>query len=529
MFKNSLLIGQNLSYKIGQNNLFSSLNISLNKEKTGLVGRNGIGKTTLLRILTGELQPTNGVVHRNGKICYLPQDSVVYSKQSISSLLDVDQKLKAIEKINSGTYDSENYEILDDDWDIAERTKTLLEKLGLDPLDLSRKVESLSGGETTRVVLASLLLQKPVFLILDEPTNNLDSQSRSALHEVIGSFKGGCLIVSHDRALLSIMDNIIELSTLGLKTYGGNYKEYLIQKQTEEEAKERQLSDAQKLLRKTKKETQKNKEKHQQKIKKGGKDRLSRSHSKMLYDARKEKSQKTKSKLINKIDKQLEDAKNKLHEAKNKIENLKNLTFELVATKVHKSKIIIEVKNLTFGYLDCKPIINNFNLTLIGPKRIAISGPNGSGKTTLLKLLTNKLQPTSGSIKIGVDRLAYLDQKVEILNPHQTVLENFKKMNPQISETYCRLRLASFLFAHDAALNLVANLSSGERLRAALACILMAEKPPQLIILDEPTNHMDLYSIASIENALENYKGALIVVSHDETFLKNIAVEEKIA
>ena len=206
---------------------------------------------------------------------------------------------------------------------------------------------------------------------------------------------------------------------------------------------------------------------------------------------------------------------------------IKNLTFDYPWSA--RPKCFAQAKRIEGSNHTNTPIIKDFNLTLKGPKRIAICGPNGSGKTTLLKLITKQLNPTSGSIKIGVEGFAYLDQKISILDPQQTILQNFERLNPEVLHGYCRQRLATFLFRNEDALKLVENLSGGEKLRAALACVLMGEKPPQLILLDEPTNNMDLESIASIESALQNYKGALIVVSHDETFLKNICIEEKIS
>ncbi len=527
MFDKSLLIGDNLSYSIGDRSLFQNLHISLDKEKTGLVGKNGVGKTILIRLLTGSLKPDSGVIYKNCNLGYLPQDFVVYSEKTIVQILNIDQKLKAIERIDSGIYDQKDYDIVGDDWDILQRTKVKLTKFDLGHLDLSRTMGTLSGGEITRVVLVSLLLQNPDFLILDEPTNNLDQESRQALYNLISSFKGGMLIVSHDRKLLSFMDQIIELSSLGAKVYGGNYDQYFSQKHFEQEAKERALSDAEKFFKKTKKTVQTSKEKQEQKTSYGKKQRLSGSHSKMLYDAQKGKSEQTKSKLIQQSEKQIKEAKEKAVRAQKNIEQNKILNFELEKTSVPDNKIVVEIKDLTFGYED-NQIIKDFNLTLKGPKRIAICGPNGSGKTTLLKLITKQLNPTSGSVEIGVERFAYLDQKISILDLQQTILQNFERLNPEVLHGDCRQRLATFLFCNEDTLKLVGNLSGGEKLRVALACVLMGEKPLQLIVLDEPTNNMDLESIASIESALQNYKGALIVVSHDEIFLKNIDVEDKI-
>jgi ATPase subunit of ABC transporter with duplicated ATPase domains len=528
MSKNSLLVGQDLSYSIGSRQLFNNLTISFGKEKTGLIGRNGTGKSTLIKLLMGFLKPDAGSVYRNCKIGYLPQDFITYSYQSIADVLGIKRKLCSLERIESGDGSVHDYDIVGDDWDVVSRTEALFAKLGLSHLNLHRKMGSLSGGETTRVVFASLFLSRPDFLILDEPTNNLDRDSRQALYDLITEFKGGILVVSHDRKLLSLMDQIVELTSLGVKTYGGNYEQYVAQKESEQQAKLRQLSDAQKALRKTKKVVQQTKEKYDQRAKIGREKRKAKSHPKMFLDYQKGRSEKTKSKLEARTDAQLDQAREMLRGAKEGIEENKFLNIDMRSTYVHNSKLVLEIKDLCFSYIDGRILFNNFNLSITGPRRIAFVGPNGCGKTTLLKLITKELELTSGIIKIGVERFAYLDQNVKLLDREQTIIENFKHLNPDATETDCRLRLAAFLFEYDDALKVVKNLSSGERLRAALACLLMGNNALQLIVLDEPTNHMDLSSIQSMEQALQKYKGAIVVVSHDETFLKNIGVEDKI-
>ncbi len=522
------LVCENLSYSVGDRRLFSNLFVSFGNEKTGLVGSNGTGKTTLLRLIVGELTPQTGVVHTNCKIGYMPQNFVINQDQTIAQVFGIDKKIAALERINSGSANQQDFEIVGEGWDTAEKAKLALSKVNLGYLDLSRKIKSLSGGETTRMFFAHLLLNNPNFLILDEPTNNLDTESRQALYDAIKNFDGGLLIVSHDRQLLSFMDQIIELSPLGLKTYGGNYADYVEQKRVEQEALEQDLIDAQKHLSKTKKTVQTSKERYDQRVSMGNKTRHSHSQPKSFLDYHKGRTEITRSKLEARTDKQIDTAKEKLSLAKSKLEQKKLLDFELEATSVHNTKLVLEITKLGFAYPGHAPILTGFNITIVGPKRIAIAGKNGSGKTTLLKLIMGQLIPTSGIIKVGVEHSAYLDQELSVLNPNQTVIENFKRLNPNVKETDCRLRLAAFLFAHDGALKLVDNLSGGEKMRAALACVLMGDTPPQLILLDEPTNNMDLESIASIERALRSYKGALIAISHDAMFLQNIGVEEKI-
>lgn len=523
-----ILVCDAVSFSFDTKKICSNISFSIGNEKIGLVGSNGVGKSTLIRLLVGQLKPQTGTIVINGTFGYLPQQFHVHQKNSIAHVLGIDQKLSALEKIQAGTGTPDDFECIGDNWDIYERVKVLLSKLNLGHLDITRVIKTLSGGETTRVFLASLLVNNPDLLILDEPTNNLDHESRCALYEVINSFNGGVLVVSHDRKLLSFMDQIIELSSLGAKTYGGNFAHYIEQKKIEQEALEQDIIDAQKQLHKTKKTLQQSKERQEKKSSSGKKESLKGGQPKLFLGFFKEHAEKTKSKLEANADKQLGSARERLQKAKAKLEQKELMNFDLEATRVHNSKLVLDVQNLTFAYPDSKSLIKDFNLTIVGPKRIAISGPNGSGKTTLLKLIMQDLHQTSGTIKIGVDYRVYLDQKLSILNNEETILENFKRLNQTVKETDCRLRLAAFLFAHDDALQCVGSLSGGEKMRAALACILMGETPPQLIILDEPTNNMDLESITSMETALQNYQGALIVVSHDDVFLENIGIQTTI-
>lgn len=522
------LVCKNIFYSVGEKSILRNISLSLGQQKTGLVGSNGVGKTTLIRLIVGELNPSSGAIFVHGKIGYLPQNFSANKEDSVASVFGIDQKLTALEKINSGNAVQSDFEIIGDDWKVWVRAKAALNKVNLNYIDLSRQIKSLSGGETTRVFFARLLLDAPSFLILDEPTNNLDSASRLALYESIKSFDGGVLVVSHDRQLLSFMDQIMELSTLGVKTYGGNYADYVEQKRIEQEALEQDFIDAQKYLRKTKRVVQETKEKYEKRVSMGNKTRREGGQPKIFLDYHKGRAEVTKSKLEASTDKQIDTAQDKVLIAKSKLEQKDFLDFDLEATRVHNTKIVLDIQNLTFWYHDSHPIIKDFSITLVGPKRLAIAGSNGSGKTTLLKLIMGQLIPSSGSIKIGVEHYVYLDQNLSILDPQQSIIENFKRLNPSVKETDCRLRLAAFLFSHDSVGKKIDVLSGGEKMRSALACILMSDTPPQLIILDEPTNNMDLESIASMERALQNYKGTLIVVSHDEMFLKNIGVDDKI-
>ena len=322
------------------------------------------------------------------------------------------------------------------------------------------------------------------------------------------------------------------MSALGVQIYGGNYNDYTEQKQIEEAAARQTLQTAEQLRRQAKALTQERKERHEQAKAKG---RLARKteiakvgilKSRMAFNSAQGRSERTQKKINAQAERKLAKINESVQEAREKIAPSQEIHIDIPRTRVPNGKMILEIKNLYFNYPQQKNFIfENFSLSIQGPQRLAISGDNGSGKTTLIKLILGELLPCRGEILAGTDRVNYLDQKIQLINPKLSVLDNFLYLNPDIRELDARYFLAAFLFRNDAALKPGAHLSSGERLRAALACILMSSNPPQLLILDEPTNHLDLYTIASIESALQKYQGALIVISHDNSFIKNIQIE----
>lgn len=523
------IVCNNLSYSTDNKKILNSLLFSLNQGKIGLVGSNGVGKTTLLRLLVGQLRPESGSICANGTIGYLPQDHSAYLQGTIATIaavLGIEQKLQALEVVTTGHGCLHDFDIIGDDWDIRERALKAMGTVNLGYLAITRNFETLSGGEKTRVLFARLLMNAPDFLVLDEPTNNMDTHSRSALYSAINAFDGGVLVVSHDRQLLKHMNQIAELSSLGLKLYGGNYDAYCGQKRIEQEALEADIIDATKLLKKTKRVVQQSKEKYEKRLAMGNKTRHEGGQPKMFLDYHKGRAEVTKSKLESRTDKRLSLARARLNEAKTKLEQKDFFDFDLEATHVPNGKIVIELQHVSFAYPGCDQIIKDLDLCVVGPQRVAIVGNNGSGKSTLLKLVVGSLEPVGGSITVGVECMAYLDQNLSILKHDQTIVQNFKRLNSNVADSDCRTRLATFLFSQDTVDKPVSSLSGGEKMRAAMACIFMGNNPPQLVLLDEPTNNMDLDSIQALESALSNYQGALIVVSHDKQFLENISIEE---
>jgi ATPase subunit of ABC transporter with duplicated ATPase domains len=508
--------------------VLDGVSLALAREKTGLVGANGSGKTTLARILTGDLTPTAGSVGRPGSVAFLPQDFTPLAGQTVAQALGVEGKLAALERLTAGDGRPGDLELLADDWSLDARVEAELHRLGLGRVGLDRLVGSLSGGETTRVVLASLFLRRPDLIVLDEPTNNLDRESRDALYAAVAGWPGGLLVISHDRELLGLMDRIAELSPHGLRLYGGNYDVYTEQRDAEAAAARRELTEAGKQLRKARREAQAVRERQERRSARGNRVRKEGGVPIIVLNAMRQASERTTARLADAHAEKVGDARGALAAARDRVAERAELDIDLAPVELPAGKTVLELEGVSFAYPGGRPLIEGFNLSLTGPERVALVGGNGSGKSTLLRLILGELQPDAGRVVVGVGRVNCLDQRGSLLDPGASVLANFRRWNPGLSETVCRLTLARFLFRTDAVHRPAGALSGGERLRAALACVLTAVDPPQLLLLDEPTNHLDLASLANLEQALRRYTGALLVVSHDRRFLENIGVERTV-
>jgi ATPase subunit of ABC transporter with duplicated ATPase domains len=509
--------------------VLEAVSLALAREKTGLVGANGCGKTTLARLFAGELAPSAGSLTRTGTVAFLPQDFTPLAGQSVAEALGVHDKLAALARLTAGQGRPGDLELLDDDWSLEERIAAEFHRLGLAHVGLDRPVGTLSGGETTRVILAALFLRRPELLILDEPTNNLDRDSREALYGAVRDWAGGLLVISHDRELLGLVDRIVELSPQGLRSYGGNYALYTAQRDAEAAAAERDLDHATRELRKSRREAQATRERQQRRNSRGQKERDKGGMPKIMLNKFRDTSQRTTARLADTSENKIGEAVEAVDRARARVDERKELDIALSPVELPAGKTVLALEGVSFRYPSAaRPLFEHFELRLVGPERLALVGPNGSGKTTLLQLILGDLRPTAGEVHVGVERFSCLDQRAALLDPQRSVLENFRAGNPGVSETVCRLTLARFLFRTDDVYRLAGTLSGGERLRAALACVLTGVHPPQLLLLDEPTNHLDLPSLANLEQALRLYTGALLVVSHDRTFLENVGVGRRV-
>ena len=441
------------------NNLFDGVYVAFNNiDKVAIVGDNGTGKTTLLKLLSGEIKPESGSVAIGASVYMLNQ-------------------------INAS--------------------------------------DSRSGGERQSLELARAFDSYADILLLDEPTNNLDKDAKEKFFNDLLSYPFGAVIVSHDRELLQKVDKIIEIQNQHIKVYGGNYDFYVAQKKAEEENIIAQYTDTQKRIARlndTINIAQNTRQHHEAKQKK---DMQNGKRSRLAANALKGKSQETEAKkraiIQKKLDKQFEIQQflsTQMRDDKIKIP---------LPSKPFYSKELIQISNLDFAYKE-KKIFNNFNFIMYGGTRLRLIGKNGSGKTTLLKLICKELTPQSGTIKT-FGKIAYLNQDLSVLNKNKTVVENIMDI-ANVSKHEAHVIAANFGFRGDKSIKKVSVLSGGELLKATLAAIIGSETQPDLLILDEPTNNLEIKSISILEDALNQYHGAILLVSHDEMFAKNIKVDK---
>ncbi|USQ94675.1 ABC-F family ATP-binding cassette domain-containing protein [Caulobacter sp. RL271] len=506
--------------------LFENLNLVIGAERIGLVGRNGAGKSTLLALIAGARAPLAGTITRTGTVATLDQTPDVSEGARLVDLLGVGGGWDRLSRIERG--EGDETDLSDADWDLPARLDQALADVGLPGLEPERPAAALSGGQATRAGLARLLVARPDVLLLDEPTNNLDAEARGIVARVLARWRGGAVVVSHDRSLLRGMDRIVELSSLGARSYGGGWDLYAARRAEEAEAAQRGLDHAEQAVRRVAREAQVARERKDRRDAAGRKFADRGGTPKIVLGMMAERAENSGAREGRLADKLVAEAAQAKVSADARVERVRTLGFDLPSSGLPEGRTVLSFDDVAFAWPDEAPVIKGLSFRIAGPERVAVSGPNGTGKTTLIRLATGDLAPLAGVVKLSVP-VALLDQRAGLLNDGETILENFRRLNPAASQNDAHAALARFLFRNTAAHQLAGTLSGGERLRAALACVLSAAAPPQLLILDEPTNHLDIASIEAVEAALSGYDGALLVVSHDADFLEAIGIERKIA
>ncbi|MFH8727805.1 ABC-F family ATP-binding cassette domain-containing protein [Streptomyces termitum] len=506
--------------------VFHDLSFTVPTGRTGLVAPNGSGKSTLLKLIAGELKPSTGTVLVEGTLGYLPQSLPLTGNLTVAEVLGVADVIRALDAVESGDVDEKHFATIGDDWDIEERTRAQLDRLGLTGLALDRSLSTLSGGQIVSLGLAAQLLRRPDVLLLDEPTNNLDADARHQLFDVLADFQGCLLLVSHDRALLDRMDRIAELGSDELRLYGGDFTAYEEAVRAEREVAEKNVRNAEQDLKREKRELQQARERAERRASNAAKNLKSAGLPRIFAGNMKRGAQESAGRAGQMHAGRVGEAKARLDEAGRALRDEQRLTLELPDTQVPAGRTLFLGEGMTVRLGDQDVFApGGVDLSIRGPERIALTGPNGAGKTTLTRLITGDLTPDGGTATRNDGRIAHLSQRLDLLDLDRTVAENFAAFAPERPEAERMNILARFLFRGPRAHLPVRVLSGGERLRATLACILCAEPAPHLLILDEPTNNLDLVSTGQLETALNSYQGAFLVISHDERFLAEIGVD----
>lgn len=490
--------------------VIKNLDVAFGGGRTGLIGVNGSGKSTLLRIIAGELRPRTGSVSVLGEVGYLPQDLPLGAGRTVSDLLGITATRAALHSIEGGDVAEEHFTAVGDDWDVEERARAELDRLGLTDVGLDRTVATLSGGESVMVGLAALFLRRPDVILLDEPTNNLDLDARRRLYAAVSSWPGVMVLVSHDRELLDRVDQIADLRDGEVRGYGGNLSAYEEVLDAEREAAERMVRSAEGDVRRQRRELVEARTKLDRRVRYGDKMYATKREPKIVMQERKRQAQVSAGKHRTMHEEKLEEARDRLTEAEQAVRTDAEIRVDLPETEVPAGRTV-----LTY------PLPAEAGEFVVrGPERIAVRGPNGSGKTTLLRRIAGELE-SAARVRVPV---RYLPQRLDVLDDALSVLDNVRALAPAASVNEVRATLARFLFRGARVEQPVGTLSGGERFRATLAALLSARPAPQLLLLDEPTNNLDLASVRQLTQALNAYRGALVVVSHDEPFLRELGI-----
>lgn len=505
--------------------LFTDLYEQFDTRPTGLVGRNGIGKTVLAQILAGLVTPTTGHCERPTKVHYLAQQVAQPEGSSVADLAGVRPTLDALSRIEAGSTELEDFEAVDERWDLPQRFRHELERNGLGYLEASTPASTLSGGEAMRVALMGAMLSNADFLILDEPSNHLDRPNRQALIEQLQRWPCGLIVVSHDRQLLESMARIVELSPLGLHSYGDNYTFYAEAKAHEQQAAIDQLNQHKLERQRQERAMRKQRERQEKRQARGNRQGKEANQAKLILDGQKERSENSTGALRQKQAASREQLHQRVREAAKQVEDAADITLHEIPINQVAKRCLVELERVELPFV--KGATRHISLLLRGRQRIGIIGLNGCGKSTLLRVLAGQIEPLSGTCKV-TSKSAYLDQRLANLDPEQSVLEQLQLANRSTTEGELRMLLAQLGLDAQKITTPSGLLSGGERLKGALACILYADSPPQLLLLDEPNNHLDLPSAQALETMLRGYQGALLVVSHDDAFLENLALTDRL-
>lgn len=505
--------------------LFSNLQQQFDGRPTGLVGRNGAGKTVLARILAGQLAPSSGRCVRHGAVYYLAQQVAPAPDATVADLAGMRPALAALDRIAAGSVAMEDFDLVGDRWDLPQRLHQELEQNGLGRYDAATPASSLSGGEAMRVALLGAMLSGADFLILDEPSNHLDRPGRQALLAQLQRWTGGLLVVSHDRQLLNAMARIVELSPSGLRSYGGNYDFYAACKAQERQSAQDQLDQRKHERQREEQAMRTERERQERRQARGARQGQDANQAKILLGRQKERSESSAGKLRQQQDAARAQLAQQVRAAAQHVDDDAEIVLHALPRGPVTQRRLVRLDAVELPFVPAAT--RHITLSLNAQQRVGVVGANGCGKSTLLKVLAGRIAPLAGVCTV-VDERAYLDQRLANLDPALSVLEQLLAANRTVSAGTLRTYLAQLGLDASRIAVPSSTLSGGERLKAALACVLYADPPAQLLLLDEPGNHLDLPSLAALETMLRSYAGGLIVVSHDEALLDQMRLTDRL-
>ena len=487
--------------------------------RTGLVGKNGAGKSTLLRLIAGELAPTSGHIDTAGDVGYLAQTLTLAGDATIADLLGIHGILEAIRAVESGDVAEAHFDTIGDDWDIESRADEALGRIGFAASDLDRRVSEVSGGEAMLVAITGLRIRRTAITLLDEPTNNLDRPTRARLAELVDEWPGTLVVVSHDLELLERMEHTTELHAGTLTTFGGPYSEWQAHLEQEQAAALQAARSAQQTLKSEKRQRVEAETKLARRERTAKKTQKDGGIPKIIQGRRASSAQEAAGSLRNTLDDKVRAAQSALDAADARVREDEHIHLTLPDPGVPRGRRIAEFED------------GGRTVVVQGPERVAIVGANGSGKSTLIAQLLGQREgdPDRPAARLVTDAVGYLPQRLDGLVDDESAIQNVQRVAPGTEQGAIRNQLARLLLRGDAVDRPVRTLSGGERFRVSLATLLLADPPAQLLVLDEPTNNLDIASVQQLAEALDAYRGALLVVSHDFGFLKRIGIDTVLA